>query len=151
MMQYRAAQSVDSITRHVAHCGIRRIRPLAPRYTSASRRFDRSDRDPVISTSVSVEFVPDMNDHVKSLDVIHNLFSGRTINRNDQYISTVSKKGNYQEWYWTGVQIRDRSVSMVGKLIHNDRFGWRHQGTVFKNGFIDHVIPFKTCSEGQGN
>jgi hypothetical protein len=39
---------------------------------------------------------------------------------------------------------------MVGKLIHNDRFGWRYQ-PVFKNGFIDHVIPFETCSEGQGD
>jgi hypothetical protein len=119
-------------------------------YLTCKPPLDRSDRDPVISTMVSVEFLPDTNYHVKSFDVIHNLFSGRTINRNDQYSGTVSKKEDYQEWYWTGVQNRDRRVSMLGKLIHNDRFGWRYQETVFKDDFIDHVIPFETCTEGQG-
>jgi hypothetical protein len=61
-------------------------------YLTCKPPLDRSDRDPVISTMVSVEFLPDTNYHVKSFDVIHNLFSSRTINRNDQYSGTVSKK-----------------------------------------------------------
>jgi hypothetical protein len=61
-------------------------------YLTCKPPLDRSDRDPVVSTMVSVEFVRDTNYHVKSFDVIHSLFSGRTINRNDQYSGTVSKK-----------------------------------------------------------
>jgi hypothetical protein len=119
-------------------------------YLTCKPPLDRSDSDPVVSTMVSVEFLPDTNHHVKSFDVIHNLFSGRTINRNDQYSGTASNKENYEESYWTGVQNRDRSVSMLGKLIHDNRFGWRYQETVFKNRSIDHVISFETCTEGQG-
>jgi hypothetical protein len=120
-------------------------------YLTCKPPLDRSDRDPAVNTYVNVQFLSDTNHNVKSFDVIHSLFSGRTINRNDQYTGSASKKENYEEWYWTGVQNRDRNVSMVGKLIHDDRLGWRYQETVYKNGFVDHVIPFETCHGGEGD
>jgi hypothetical protein len=42
-------------------------------YLTCKPPLDRSDRDPVVSTMVSVEFLSDTNHHVKSFDVIHNL------------------------------------------------------------------------------
>jgi hypothetical protein len=53
-------------------------------YLTCKPPLDRSDRDPVVSTMVGVAFLSDTNHHVKSFDVIHNLFSGHTINRPPQ-------------------------------------------------------------------
>ena len=67
---------------------------LAPEYISRANRRSTAATATRSSAPWSAWIsLPDTNYHVKSFDVIHNLFSGRTINRNDQYNGTVSGRG----------------------------------------------------------
>jgi hypothetical protein len=113
--------------------------------------IDRSDRDPVIETDVTLNFKPGSDQHLATFKVGHNLRSGRNIDRDTQYAGNVWKKAGYNEWYWNGRQYQNARVSMQGTVWRTASGQWMYQEIVYKDGFVDHVISAMHCNRSLGD
>ncbi len=108
--------------------------------------LDRADRDPPIEADIMLTFQAKSNDFAPyHFNIVYKLWSGQTINRDDQYTGLgIVKVPGKADWTWTGIYNRDNSVTMKGRLIENSN-GWFYQETVFKNGYVQHYIPQMSC------
>jgi hypothetical protein len=113
--------------------------------------LDHSDRDPVVRTYVNLELDGTRDWTAKSFTVTHESFSGRMISRDDQYTGRLLKTPGKAEWFWIGTLNRNPSIQMKASVWNNPRTGWGYQETVYKNGYVDHVIPAEDCSENEGH
>jgi hypothetical protein len=105
--------------------------------------LDRSDRDPVISSSVAL----DLSDRYEPtrLDVTHSLFSGREIDRGAQYSNDgVWKTAVLNEWFWRGRLMRNPHV---GRLYLTAQGRWVYEEHLFHDGRPDKVLS-EACFEG---
>jgi hypothetical protein len=108
--------------------------------------LDRSDRDPVITSGITLML--DDRYEPTQIDVTHWLFSGRAIDRGTQYSNDgVWKTAGLNEWFWRGRLMRNPHVSMVGRLYFTAQGRWFYDETIFKDGRLDKVLS-ETCFEG---
>jgi hypothetical protein len=105
------------------------------------------DRHPTVRIIISMNLDASDDWAARTFEVVHQLWSGRAIIRDDQYVGRVSKACGKAQWYWTGVLQRNPSVSMIGTLYKNSQVGWRYQETVYKNGRVDQAFPEVDCSQ----
>ena len=107
---------------------------------------DSTDRDPVVRTYITVDLDAKNDFAAKSFTVRHELLSGRIIDRDDQYTGRLSKDAGIAQWYWVGTLDRKPSIQMKATLFKSPMRGWRYQETLFKNGYVEKVIPEEDCS-----
>ena len=113
--------------------------------------LDRNDRDPVVRTYITVDLDGHNDFAAKSFTVRHELLNGRIIDRDNQYTGRISKDRGIAQWYWTGTLDRNPSVQMKATLFKSPISGWRYQETLFKNGYVEKVIPEMDCSISEGD
>jgi hypothetical protein len=106
----------------------------------------RSDRDPTVRIVISMDLDASNDWAARTFEVVHHLWSGQIINRDDQYVGGISKDRGVAQWHWDGVLQRNRSVSMRGTLYKNDVVGWRYREILFKQGRVEQVLPELDCA-----
>jgi hypothetical protein len=114
-------------------------------------KLDRSDRDPVVRTYITIELDGHNDFAAKSFTVRHELLGGRIIDRDNQYTGRLWKDAGIAQWYWFGRLDRNPSIEMKATLFHNSMRGWRYQETLFKNGYVEKVVPEMDCSLSEGD
>jgi hypothetical protein len=110
--------------------------------------LDRRDRDPVTSTDVELNLTS--NYLPNTIKVHHHLFSGRVIDRGEQYSNNgVWKKDGQNEWSWGGYLFSNQRVSMTGTVRLTSDGNWFYEEHIFHDGHPDKTV-FETCDTWEG-
>lgn len=109
--------------------------------------LDRTDRNPVIRTTVNVTFQNGYE--VKEFEVLHELFNGQIIDRSKQYVGTVGHSPGTEEWFWRGRLARNPQIEMVARVRRNGRNEWRYEEDIIKYGRLDSSTVFG-CTSREG-
>ncbi len=111
----------------------------------------RTDRDPVVRTYITIDLDAKNDYTARSLMVVHELLSGRMVNRDDQYTGKVFKDYGKAQWYWTGILNRNPNISIMATLYKNNQMGWRYQEIILNGPRIDVKMPEMVCVLGSGD
>jgi hypothetical protein len=115
--------------------------PVVEGYLVCKPTLDRSDRDPVVKIYVSYAYDRTQR-RMLSMSVNHELFSGVSVDRLQQY-ADYRMKFDGSIYGWTGTWSRDHQISMAGGVYVGTDGRWYYREKQWKSGMPswDHASP----------